>query len=102
MGYAFVNFISHGDAMRARKCFEGFRNWTISSQKVCEVGWADPLQGREDYEERYRNSPVMHESVPDTFRPVVFNDGVRVPFLAPTKRIRAPRRKPAMQIRWPL
>jgi len=93
MGYAFVNFISHEDAVLAKERLEGFSDWTVASQKTCEVSWGNPLQGREAHVNRYRNSPVMHENVPDHFRPLIFDQGVRVPFLAPTKRFRAPRRR---------
>jgi len=99
MGYAFVNFISHDNAVKAMDSFEGFCDWTVASQKVCEVTWGDPLQGREAHEERYRNSPVMHESVADHFKPLVFEKGICVPFPPPTKRVRAPRHKPPMRRR---
>jgi phosphatidylglycerophosphate synthase len=41
--------------------------------------------------ERYRNSPVMHESVPDEYKPAMYTRGVRVPFPPPTKNLRMPR-----------
>ena len=31
----------------------------------------------EAHVERYKNSPVMHKSVPDEYKPVIFADGVR-------------------------
>lgn len=91
MGYAFVNFISPDHAENAKDVFDGFCDWTVASHKVCEVTWGHPLQGREAHEERFRNSPVMHESVSDHFKPLVFDKGIRVPFPPPTKRIRPPR-----------
>eukprot|EP00439_Symbiodinium_sp_Y106_P038344 s1688_g4.t1 len=36
--------------------------------------------------ERYRNSPVMHRSVPDEYKPVIFKNGVRKKFPRPTKK----------------
>ena len=39
----------------------------MSSQKVCEVCWGNPLQGLGAHIVRYRNSPVMHQSVPDEY-----------------------------------
>jgi hypothetical protein len=92
-GYAFVNMVSHQDALAAWRHFQGFENWQVSSQKVCEVCWGDPLQGFAAHIERYRNSPVMHEGVPDGCKPAVFSEGRRIPFPLPTKRIRAPRAK---------
>jgi len=91
LGYAFVNFVSHGAAEGFAHHFRGFMNWNMQSEKVCEVTWSDALQGLEEHVERYRDCPVMHESIPDEFKPVLFQDGVRVAFPEPTKRIRAPR-----------
>jgi len=94
LGYAFVNFVSHSDAQRFIGDFDGFRDWSMESLKVCEVSWADPYQGLEDHIERYRNSPVMHENMPDEYKPRVYVQGVRIQFPEPTKRIRAPRMRP--------
>jgi len=91
LGYGFVNFLTPDIALRFMSQFEGFNKWAIPSRKVCGVSWSDPHQGLEAHVERYRNSPVMHEDVPDSFRPVLLEDGVRVPFPLPTKRIRPPR-----------
>lgn len=91
LGYGFVNFVSHADAELARLRLQGFNQWTIQSQKVCEVRWGEPLQGLEAHIERYRSSPVMHRDVPDEFKPIMLKDGVRVAFPAPTRRVRAPR-----------
>jgi hypothetical protein len=41
--------------------------------------------------ERLRNSPVMHERVPEVYKPALFVNGLAVSFPAPTRRIRAPR-----------
>jgi len=92
LGYAFINFVSSEDAERFRQYFHGFSSWSVHSSKICEVSWSDVLQGVADNIERYRNSPVMHESVPDDFKPVLFRNGQRIPFPPPTKRIRAPLR----------
>jgi len=90
LGYAFVDLITNQDAHAFSKLFHGFSDWLMSSEKVCEVTWSS-LQGIDAHVERYRNSPVMHESVPDDFRPVLLKDGERVPFPKPTKMVRAPR-----------
>ncbi|CAE7939289.1 unnamed protein product, partial [Symbiodinium sp. KB8] len=57
---------------------------------VCEVGWSGPHQGFKAHVERYRNSPVMHRSVPDAYKPIIFQDGVRQNFPRPTRKIKAP------------
>lgn len=100
LGYAFVNMVTPEDAMELQTYFQGFSNWALAGNtktsvgcnKVCEVGWSDALQGLNAHVERYRNSPVMHDSVPDSFKPLLFSNGQRVPFPVPTKKIRAPRR----------
>jgi hypothetical protein len=90
-GYAFVNLVSTEAADACREKFEGFKNWPVPSKKVCEVSWSDMNQGLEAHIERYRNSPVMHVSVADEFKPAMFSNGVRASFPPPTKALRAPR-----------
>jgi hypothetical protein len=91
LGYAFVNFTSPSVAQQFRARFHGFSNWILPSRKVCIVNWSGPHQGLEAHVERYRNSPVMHEAVPDIYKPVLFVDGKRATFPPPTKKLRAPR-----------
>mmetsp|Transcript_41259 Transcript_41259/g.76762 ORF Transcript_41259/g.76762 Transcript_41259/m.76762 type:complete len:397 (-) Transcript_41259:146-1336(-) len=93
LGYAFVNTLTHEDALRAMEVFQGFGSWTCDSEKVCEVSWAHPHQGFQEHVERYRNSPVMHAATPEEYKPMIFANGQRVPFPAPTKAIRAPKLK---------
>lgn len=90
LGYAFINFVSPEIAQTFRSSFSGFRDFPTGSQRACEVGWSD-VQGLQVHVERYRNSPVMHESVPDEYKPVLFIGSERVPFPEPTKNIRRPR-----------
>jgi len=90
LGYAFVNLLSAADAQLIRQRLEGFRGWEVPSSKTCTVGWSDACQGLEANIERYRNSPIMHESMPDESKPAVFKDGVRAEFPQPTKRLRKP------------
>lgn len=99
LGYGFLNLVSHSDAGLVWKHFQGFTNWAVPSQKVCEITWGEPYQGLEENIDRYRNSPVMHETMPDEFQPLVFVDGRRVPFPAPTRRIRLPRMKLRQMVR---
>lgn len=93
LGYAFVNFISTENAEIAKGKLQGFSSWGVTSQKVCEVAWGSALQGLSAHIKNYRNSPVMHESVPECYKPVLFKGGVRQAFPGPTKQIRAPRVK---------
>jgi len=93
LGYAFVNLVSHADAEYARAHFDGFNAWVVRSVKVCKVSWGEPLQGLVAHCERYRNSPVMHESVPEYVKPAVFFNGQRRSFPTPTMQIQPPRAK---------
>jgi len=94
LGYAFVNLIDKEEAERLKEAFEGFSRWAMPSQKVCNVDWSSPFQGLESHIERFRNSPVMHESVPDEHKPALFTDGQRRPFPPPTRKLRVPRVRP--------
>lgn len=91
LGYAFVNLVRHADALSFMQAFQGFSEWLVDSVKVCETSWAHPHQGLHEHVERYRNSPVMHPRMPDEYKPMVFYNGVRVPFPPPTKAIKAPK-----------
>jgi hypothetical protein len=93
LGYAFVNFVSNAAAGHAMSVLNGFSDWTIPSYKILEVTWSELSQGLDANIERYRSSSVFHSSVPEEFQPVLFGQGVRVPFPAPTKPIRQPRLK---------
>lgn len=91
LGYAFVNFLSPADAQRCWRIFDGFSDWGRPSEKVCEVSWSDPQQGLQANIERYRNSPVMHPTVPEEWKPLVLQNGAPVQFPPPTKMIKAPK-----------
>jgi hypothetical protein len=92
LGYAFVDLYTAAEARRLREHFEGFTQWRLPSDKVCAVSWSHPgQQGFQEHVERYRNSPVMHDTVPDSWKPALFQAGKRLPFPQPTRKIRAPR-----------
>lgn len=90
-GYAFINFTTSASGSRFRDHFQGFKEWECSSDKEAEVDWANGMQGFKSHVDRYRNSPTMHPHVPDELKPVLFQNGVRVEFPPPTKKIQAPR-----------
>merc|ERR1711924_370716 len=69
----------------------GYCSWEIPSQKVCEVGWSNKHQGLAEQIRRYRNSPVMHDSVPDEYKPMLFRKGIRQDFPAPTQMLKRPK-----------
>lgn len=90
LGYAFVNFISNEAALSAMAHFHGFTQWNSQNDTPCIAVWSAPHQGLEAHIERYRNSPVMHPAVPDKFKPLLLQDGQRLSFPAPTKKLTAP------------
>lgn len=90
LGYAFLNFVSSTEAQRFKVKFHGFRDWEVPSEKICSVQNKASVQGLRANVDRYRNNPMMHEAVPDAFKPVLFQSGIRVAFPPPTRRLRAP------------
>jgi len=93
LGYALINLVSPAEALRLTSHFEGFVDWGVPSERVGSVGWCSPQQGLEAHVERYRNSPVMHESVPEEWRPLLLKMGVPIAFPPPTLKIKAPKVK---------
>lgn len=91
LGYAFVNLVDPSYVPHFWEKFSGYSKWVLPSKKVCGVSWSGPHQGLEAHVERYRNSPVMHESVPDEYKPVILQNGLRVGFPEPSKAPRPPR-----------
>jgi len=89
-GYAFINLVSPSSVSRFWHTFDGYKKWVFPSAKVCRVSWSVPHQGLKAHIKRYRNSPLMHESVPDEYKPVLFSAGSRVPFPSPTRPLAAP------------
>jgi len=90
-GYAFINMVTPQDAEFFVEHFQGFDQWPIADSRRAVVHLSEALQGLDEQIERYRNSPLMHPSVPDSLRPAVYCRGVRAVFPAPTAPIRAPR-----------
>jgi len=94
LGYAFIDLAHPSLVQPFWEVLDGFSDWVVRSGKVCWVSWCEPSQGLETHIERYRNSPVMHDSVPDEHKPLLLENGCRIPFPKPTKSIRAPRLRP--------
>merc|ERR1712176_1347111 len=89
-GYAFVDFDSTKVAGLCKEKLTGFTGWNEPCEKALEVAWSE-TQGLDAHVQRYRDSPLMHESVEDELKPAMFKHGVRIAFPRPTKLIRAPR-----------
>jgi len=99
MGYAFVNVVHPSVAAELWEVFDGLSDWPVSSAKICKVTWSSPLQGLSEHVERFRNSPLMHDSVPDECRPILLEDGLRTTFPPPTKPLRVPRPRASRAMR---
>jgi hypothetical protein len=82
LGYAFVNFAIGGAAAKFFKEFDGSRMLGFRrSQKVLAVQPAR-IQGLAANVRRFRNSSVMGV-LEDEEKPLLFRDGVQVPFPKP-------------------
>jgi len=91
LGYALLDFADPSMLRRFWSVFHGFSRWDAASNQACFVSWSEPNQGLAALVERHRDSAVMHSSVPEEYKPMLFKEGRRVPFPPPTKAIRAPR-----------
>jgi len=89
--YAFISFTNECVAERFFRRFSNFSDWRdlVPREGGCRVEWS-ALQGLQAHIDRYRNSPIMHPSVPSEYRPMQLVQGMPVPF-PPTKQLEAPR-----------
>lgn len=94
-GYGFVNLVNFKEAVRMMESLDGYDGWASTGINAMEVVWSMPHQGLDLQIRRFQNSPVMHPSVPDEIKPMIFTDGVRSPFPEPTKQLREPRARRA-------
>jgi len=90
LNHCFVNMVLPADAEALMEKLTG-QEWPNCRDKVCGVAWNHAQQGLAALVERYRNSPVMHESVPDECKPLLMVNGRRVKFPRPTQPLKAPR-----------
>jgi len=86
-----VNFVSNVAAQRCLSKLDGFTDWTTPCENSLTVLWSEKDQGLATIIDRHRNSPVMHSSVKEEFKPALYVDGVRAAFPVPTKYIKPPR-----------
>lgn len=90
-GYVFVNLMTPEIAQWCLNHFQDFSHWTVQSNKRCNPLWSD-IQGKDACINRYRNSPIMHKSIPLGCQPALYdNTGHRLPFPEPTVKIKEPR-----------
>jgi len=81
--YGVVNFEQHEQAVKAMSILDGLSGW--------KVEWNSSQQNLHAIIERYRNSALMHISVPDVYKPLLFERGVRIAFPAPTQVVNPPK-----------
>jgi len=91
LGYAFVSLIDAEAILDLWKSFQGFTSWGLLSEKICQVTWSEPHETLSDMVERFRDSKVMNENVPDGCKPIMLKNGSRIPFPHPTKKIKPPK-----------
>jgi hypothetical protein len=86
-GYGFVNFMSPSVACHFTRQLDALEH----DEKEWRAVWST-CQGMTANVERYRNSPLMHNSVPADCKPALYDErGIQVQFPAPTKTIPKPR-----------
>jgi hypothetical protein len=95
--YAFVNLVDGDVAVACKDALDGhaYEADTAGQVEAGEFGamttaWACSQQGLLANVLRYRDSPLMHESVPDESKPALFYRGARVDFPPPAKALKAP------------
>jgi hypothetical protein len=89
-GYTFVDFDCTKVAEQCKERLDNFI-WRSDSKEIkLEAAWSE-TQGVNSFVQRYRDSPLMHESLEDALKPAMFKQGVRIAFPSPTKPIKAPR-----------
>lgn len=84
-GFAFVNFVRNEVAIRAMETLQGYQ---LSCGATLDAIWSEPHQGLEAHVQVHRNNPLLHPSLSEAHRPMLFSDGIRIAFPAPTKKIR--------------
>lgn len=91
VGHAYINLVNSDVVVTFWQAFDGYRRWLVPCTEACQLKFNTTFQGHAECVEKFRNSQLMHKSVSDEFKPMLFNGGVQVSFPAPTKLIRAPR-----------
>jgi len=86
MGYSFVNMADAAQAQHLIETFDGHHLIRSASRKAC-VATLSRTQGLAASIDRYQNSPVMGDEVPEDFKPALFAGEQQVPFPEPTKML---------------
>lgn len=89
-GYAFIAFANEDVAERFRSLLDDME---MSPGHVLRVNWNSSDVNADELVARFRNSRLMHPSVPDAIRPIVLLNGIRTEFPAATKKLGVPRQR---------
>jgi hypothetical protein len=89
--YAFVNFVSEDVAEKFKARFHGCTDAAMFTADAADISLSE-CQGLAANIAKYRNSSVMHKSVPVECKPVFLEHGKVVPFPNPTRKIKEDRR----------
>jgi len=89
LGYATVNLETSYVAELAMQVLQGFSAWS-DSEKTLDVGFNAPHQGLNELTAFYRNCRAMHSNVPEEFKPILVQAGVRAAMPPPTRKIQDP------------
>jgi len=92
VGFAIVDFVDSSTASQFWRVFSGFKAWTSNHETPCELDWSH-RQGLQQLIAQHRNSRLMHHSVPDEHRPMLFSRGRRIEFPAPITCLKPPRKQ---------
>lgn len=97
VGYALIMFTSLRVAENFVEVFHGLKDWFMqewgcSGKAVARAVLCRQTQEFKEVVDFYSNSGIMHPSVREEFKPLLFKNGKRVDFPPPTKVLKAPRR----------
>jgi len=98
--YAFVNLLSASLALAVMQYFQRIQASSgplTDETTALVVDWSEKTQGLDALVVAFRNSPIMHPSVPDFAKPAVYAAGERSEFPAPTMKLKPPRRRRGKQ-----
>mmetsp|Transcript_135108 Transcript_135108/g.269609 ORF Transcript_135108/g.269609 Transcript_135108/m.269609 type:complete len:174 (-) Transcript_135108:70-591(-) len=89
LGYAIVDTINHTSGEDLMYQIRGLQ--LPDQKKPFEVEWCHDYQGLHNLVERFRNNNVMHPSIKEAHKPVIFDRGMPTTFPAPTKTVFVPK-----------
>lgn len=98
VGHAYINLVNSDALASFWQAFDGYRPVLVPCTGVWQLKFNSTFQGHAECVEKFRNSQLMHKSVSEEFKPMLFNGGVQVSFPAPSKLIRAPRPRHARKL----